>query len=43
MYLEMGYNQWEFLKEFAENTKQFKNIDVIKDYGGINRVLRGEI
>lgn len=41
MYLEMGYNQSAFLEEYMKNSNKFLNVEIIKDFGGINRVLRG--
>lgn len=42
MYLEMGYNQSEYLYEYAKKTCKYKNINIIKDLSGINRVLHLE-
>lgn len=39
MYLEMGYNQSEFLYEYAKKSGKYKDINIIKDLSGINRVL----
>lgn len=39
MLLEMGYNQWEFLYNYAKKSEIFKSIEIIKDYSGINRIL----
>jgi len=43
MYLEMGYNQSAFLEKYMRKSNKFSNIEIIKDFGGINRVLRGEL
>ena len=42
MYLEMGYNQSEYLYEYAKKSVKYKNISIIKDLNGINRVLHLE-
>lgn len=40
MLLEMGYNQWEFLYNYALSSHKFKEIEIIKDLSGVNRVLK---
>ncbi|MBE7020223.1 MAG: peptide chain release factor N(5)-glutamine methyltransferase [Ruminococcaceae bacterium] len=37
--LEIGYNQSEYLSEYAFNSHIFSDISVVKDLSGINRVL----
>lgn len=37
--LEMGYNQWEYLYNFAKQSDKFSKIEIEKDLSGINRVL----
>lgn len=39
MLLEMGYNQSEYLFNYATNTNFFKSIEIKKDFSGIDRVL----
>jgi len=42
IFLEIGYDQAEQVKKlFIEN--KYKNIEIIKDYGGNDRVVKGEI
>ena len=42
VFLEIGYDQAEYVKRLFEENK-YKNIEVIKDYGGNDRVVKGEI
>ncbi len=37
--LEMGYNQSEYLTQYALNSQKFQEVSVTKDLSGINRVL----
>jgi len=42
IFLEIGYDQADEVKKLFEENK-YKNIEVIKDYGGNDRVVKGEI
>ena len=42
IFLEIGYDQAEQVKKLFEENK-YKNIEIIKDYGGNDRVVKGEI
>ena len=37
--LEMGYNQWEYLYNYADKSNNFSKIQIEKDLSQINRVL----
>lgn len=39
MYLEMGYNQSEYLYNYAISLNKYKKVEIIKDLNGIDRVL----
>ena len=42
MYFELGMDQSEQVKLFFEQ-KNFSNIEIIKDYSGIDRIICGEL
>lgn len=42
IFLEIGYDQAEEVRKIFEKNK-YKNIKIIKDYGGNDRVVKGEI
>ena len=37
--LEIGYNQAKKIKKIAEKTKRYRNIEVIKDYNNLDRIV----
>ena len=42
LFLEIGYDQGEAVKSLMEQ-KGFKDIVIVKDYGGLDRVVSGTL
>jgi len=40
--MEIGYDQSESVKELLKKSENFKNINIFKDYSGIDRIIKAE-